>query len=268
MRSRQQARSAEQALRTRLALAQQALAELTARRRGKRRPVDLASLEQAAAAILAQYRVADVLRVTCSAVVQERHVRAYRDRPATVRHTCVLHVTSEIDPCALEAAIAQLGWRVYVTNQPADQLSLNQAVLAYREEYMVERSLGRLKGQPLALRPMYLEREDHATGLVRLLSIALRSLTLLEFVARRRLAADGTTLAGVYAGQPTRTTARPTAERLLAAFRDVTLTVVELAGRVVRHITPLTTLQQRILALLDCTPEIYMRLVGDSAEPP
>ena len=67
----------------------------------------------------------------------------------------------------------------------------------------MERSLGRLKGQPLSLRPMYLERDDHATGLVRLLSVGLRVVTLLESVARRHLAEEGKSVAGLYAGQPT-----------------------------------------------------------------
>ena len=31
----------------------------------------------------------------------------------------------------VEAAVRQLGWRVYSTTQPADQLPLAQAVLAY-----------------------------------------------------------------------------------------------------------------------------------------
>jgi transposase len=48
-----------------------------------------------------------------------------------------------------------LGWRIYVTNQPSEQFSLEQAVLVYRSEYLVERSLGRLKGRPLSLTPMY-----------------------------------------------------------------------------------------------------------------
>ena len=229
---------------------------------------DLAALEQAAAAILAHYRVTEVVRVVCHEDVHARPVRAYRDRPTTVRRTVTLHVTTECDPVALEAAIAQLGWRVYVTNQPVEQLSLPQAVLAYREEYLVERSLGRLKGQPLSLRPMYLARADHATGLVRLLTIALRVLTLVEFEVRRQLAAAGTALAGLYAGQPTRATARPTAERLLASFREVTLTRIDLPSPVMRHLTPLTALQQRILDLLNYPPTIYTRLAGDSLEPP
>src|SRR6516164_7619015 len=109
------------------------------------------------------------------------------------------------------------------TNQSVESLSLEQAVLAYRHEYQVERSWGRLKGRPLSLTPMYVQRDDHATRLIRLLSIALRVLTLLEFVGRRQLAAEGVKLAGLYAGNPKRETDRPTAERLLEAFQDITL---------------------------------------------
>jgi transposase len=268
VRSHQQATTAQAALRRRLAQARQEISELTMSRPGKRRLSDLVALEQAARAILARYRVADLLRVCCREEVHERAVRAYRDRPATIRRSVSLSVSTELDEVAVEETNAQVGWRIYVTNQPADQVSLTQAVLAYREEYLVERSLGRLKGQPLSLRPMYLAREDHATGLVRLLSLGLRVLTLLEFGARRELARTGGVVAGLYAGQPSRTTARPTAERLLASFRDLTLTVIDLPGQILCHLTSLTALQQRVLELLDCAPTIYTRLTHDSLEPP
>jgi transposase len=49
---------------------------------------------------------------------------------------------------------------------------------------------------------MYVERDDHATGLVQLLSIALQVLTLMEFVVRRQLAQEGASLAGLYVGNP------------------------------------------------------------------
>jgi hypothetical protein len=110
--------------------------------------------------------------------------------------------------------------------------------------------LGRLKGRPLSLTPMYVQRDDHATGLIRLLSIAIRVLTLLEFVGRRQLATEGAQLAGLYAGNTKRDTARPTAERLLEAFREITLTIVEGAQQTYRHLTALRPLQQRILEIL------------------
>ena len=162
----------------------------------------------------------------------------------------------------LTAAVGRLGWRVYGTNQPREQLSLEQAVLAYRSEYLVERSLGRLKGRPLSLTPMYVQRDDHATGLIRLLSIALRVLTLLEFVGRRHLALEKGKMAGLYAGNPKRETARPTAERLLEAFQDITLTVIELPQQTIRHVTPLSPVQLRILEILGFSSEVYTKLGG------
>lgn len=128
--------------------------------------------------------------------------------------------------------------------------------------------MGRLKGRPLSLTPMYVQRDDHATGLVRLLSIALRVLTLLEFIGRRQLAAEGTKLAGLYAGNPQRTTDRPTAERLLEAFEDITLTIIKGAQQTARYVTALSPLQQRILELLGFSAVLYTRLCTDSAEPP
>ena len=125
-------------------------------------------------------------------------MRAYQDRPARVEEDRHATVEVRVGEATLEAAVRRLGWRVYGTNQPAEQLSLEQAVLAYRSAYLVERSLGRLKGRPLSLTPMYVQRDDHATGLIRLLSIALRVLTLLEFVGRRQLAAEGSQLAGLW----------------------------------------------------------------------
>jgi hypothetical protein len=114
---------------------------------------------------------------------------------------------------------------------------------------------------------MYVQRDDHATGLIRLLSIALRVLTLLEFVVRRQLTAEGATLSGLYAGNPNRETARPTAERLLEAFREITLTVVEGVHCVYRHLTALSPLQERILELLGFSSRVYTRLCTVSHEP-
>jgi transposase len=162
--------------------------------------------------------------------------------------------------------VRRLGWRLYSTNQPAQQLSLEHAVLAYRSEYLVERSLGRLKGRPLSLTPMYVQRDDHATGLIRLLSIALRVLTLVEFVVRRQLVAEAATLAGLYAGNSKRETARPTAERLLEAFREITLKVIESVHQVYRYLTALSPLQERILELLGFSSRVYRRLCTVSHE--
>jgi len=268
VRSLKQAKRAEKALRARLAKAQAALAALNKRGRGRKRFREVEELRQAAEAIVARYRVQGLLRLGYQEIVHERPIRRYRGRPATVRIEREVQVTVEVDAAALEEAVRRLGWRVYATNAPQEQLSLEQAVLAYRSEYIIERAFGRLKGKPLSLTPMYLQRDDHATGLIRLLSIGLRVLTLVEFVVRRSLAAEGSRLVGLYAGNPKRATARPTAELLLEAFKEITLTIIHGAGRTHRHLTPLTEVQQRILKLLGFPPTIYTTLCVDSSKPP
>jgi transposase len=267
-RSRQLAQAGERGLWARLTRAQAAVAALTTRRQGKPRLTQLPALQAAVAAILRRYRVEGLLDGGDEACGQERSVRRYRDRPAQVRSEREGQVDTRVDQEAVATAVRRLGWRVYATTQPADQLSLAQAVLAYRNEYLIERDMGRLKGRPLSLTPMSLERDDHATGLIRLLSIGLRVLTLLEFVVRRRLAAEQSTLAGLYAGNPKRATAHPTAERVLESFEGLTLTVIQ-EGRCRRyHLTPLSSLQQRILVLLDFPVDIYTRLCADLHKPP
>ena len=113
-----------------------------------------------------------------------------------------------------------------------------------------------------------MDSDERIKGLIRLLTIGLRTLTLCEFVVRRRLAAEQTTLAGLYQDSPKHATARPTAERLLEAFKDLTLTTIHLGSQIHRHLTPLSALQQRILTLLDFSADVYTRLSATSQNPP
>ena len=254
--------------RARLAKAQAAVIALNTRGRGQRRYADPSALREAVEAILARDRVHGRWHVRDTAQLWEQPLRRYGGRDATVRLERDVSVTASLDEEAMATAVRQLGWRVYVTTQLLEQLSLQEAVLAYRNEYLVERAMGRLKGRPLSLTPMYLERDDHATGLIRLLSIGLRVLTRLEFGVRRRLDRAKTTLAGLSVGNPLRATAHPTAERLLEAFPGLTLTILREGRRRRYHLTPLSRVQRRILTLLDFSVDIYTRLCPDSYKPP
>lgn len=262
------AKAAEAGLNGRLQKAQAALQDLTQRRQGKPVFTEVETLRQAAQAVLQRYNLEGLLRFRITQRVQERPLRKYAGRPAQTRLQPQLSLSVQRDATAIQKTVRRLGWRVYGTNCPQSQLALEQALLAYREEYLVEHCFGRLKGKPLSLTPMYLADERHATGLTRLLSIGLRLLTLLEHGVRSQLAKSGEKLRGLYAGNPTRATERPTTEALLRAFKNIYLNFVTVAGQTYHHLTPLSKSQRNILRLLDLPISTYTRLDAESENPP
>jgi transposase len=64
-------------------------------------------------------------------------------------------------------------------------LALVAVIMVYRGQYLIERCFGRFKGQALSLEPLFLQTERRVEGLIRLLSLVLRLLILVEFVVRR-----------------------------------------------------------------------------------
>ena len=234
--------------------------------RGKRQIQEETALRQAADAILKAYDVKDFLTYTFER--QEKHQTRYigrgrgnTQRPkreiVTVRYQ-VLAVVRQED--AIAAHQKTLGWRAYVSDAPPDQLTLEQAVLAYRDEWIIERSFHRLKGVPLSLDPLFVRNDDQVVGITNLLSIAVRMLTLIEFVVRRKLQQNQEKLTGLIENNPNKGIDNPTTERLLKAFDQINLTIVHLPDRSLRHVTPLSVLQCRILDLLGLSPAIYTRL--------
>jgi transposase len=221
-----------------------------------------AELNQRAQAILTRYDVADYLEVHYTEQVerQTRYIGGGRPGPNRPTRTIETH-TWTVKSKRRRAAINQFnrlaGWRVYVTNAPVRRLSLAGAVNCYRQEWQPEHGFHRLKGGLLAITPLFLKDDNRIRGLLVLLGIALRALTLTEFVVRRGLATTGETLKGLYAGNPNRATDQPTAERLLKAFDDLTLYRHERAAQVWYQVTELSSLQRRILQLMQVPESVY-----------
>jgi transposase len=265
VRSQAYAQAQEAALERRLAKAEAALRDLTARKQGKKQLFH-AELVRVAEAIVARDGVEGLLRYTVQARMTTRQLRAYRDRP-TRRET---EVDFAIDVCRDEARIEEkkreMGWQVYGTNAPA--LALPPVVWAYRGQYRIEDDWSRLKGRSLGLTPVYLQDEERIQGLVYLLSLALRVLTLVEWVVRERLCQERARLQGIYAGQPGRKTDRPSAELLLGVLKTISISVVEVNGRIHALLSPLTEVQKRLLELWDLPPDLYENVARGFPEPP
>lgn len=257
-------KAAESSLLQRLEKAEKAIGELMVRKQGKPRLTSRVQVEEQVQSILSSLRVEGLLEVSIQEAVAQQPVRAYRGKLSSARQIWSFQVQVVRNQQAIERARKLLGWRVYATNQPTTALALAGAVEAYRDEYLVERNFGRLKGHPLSLGPLYVQRDDHRVGLIRLLTIALRVVTVLEGVVRHALAEQHQEIAGLFAGNPKRRTAQPTTERLLEAFNEITLTIVSSPSFVQRHLPPLSALQQQILALCGLSPAVYTRLTDDS----
>jgi transposase len=240
--------------------------------RGHRRYREPAALEQTIAKVLARYDVTGLLQVTWSQVteVHTHYIGRGRGGPnrETRTETIVRYAITQVERDA--AAIAQhqqlLGWRILVTNLPVARLTLPQTILHYRQGWCLERDFHLLKDVPIGISPLYVRRDDQILGLTRLLTLALRLLTLLEIQTRRGLAQESATLAGLYPGQPTRITDHPTGVRLLKAVAqtEITLTQVDVHGETSWHITPLPVWIERVLGYLGLSPALYTNLADNS----
>jgi transposase len=234
--------------------------------RGKRQIQDETELVEAAEAILKAQDVEGLLSYTFERQEKRRTKYVGRGRSGPERPQQEI-VTVRYQMTAItrqEQAIATLqktfGWRAYVTNAPAEQLTLEQAVLTYRDEWLIERGFHRLKGVPLSLSPLFVKRDDQVVGLTNLLSLAVRFLTLIEFVARRKLKQNQEKLVGLIDNNPKKGIDNPTTERLLKMFDNITLTIIQLPGQTIRHLPALTAVQTRILELLGLSAGVYTRL--------
>jgi len=106
----------------------------------------------------------------------------------------------------------------------AEALSAADAVLSYRHEYRSARIFNRLKSR-VQIAPLFVTRDDHIEGRTYLLTWGVRVLAGLECVLRQSLQNAHTHLAGLHPENGKKLTDTPTAERVLKAFPDVSLTI-------------------------------------------
>jgi transposase len=245
--------------------AQSELAQLNEHKQGKK-CLDAEQTAQACAQIVKRRGVEGIINGRIETQVKEREVRAWRDRPARTEREHLHEVKVELDQQSLLKRRQQLGWSFYATNHNRNQLPLERAILVYRGQHTIEQGFGRFKGRVLGLLPLFLKIDLHVAGLIHLLVIGLRLLCLVQYVVRCKLAEaeveSERQIKGLYAGQASRATTRPTTESMLDAFEGINLMIGKNEkGQTVAWLAPLKELQKQILDLLGFTQEIYLRLV-------
>ena len=255
-------------LATRLSHAETQLAALTPPRgRGKRQITDEATLLEAIDLVLTEHRVDGLLSVTWEKQVEQKTQYVGRGRGSASREKRVIrsiryHITHIIRQEDHLAELSQrFGWKAFVTNAGQTRLSLRDAVLCYRNEYRVERIFNRLKSR-VHIAPLFVKLNEQIEGLTYLLTLGVRVLTVTEFVLRRSLEKDQARLPGLHPENKHKMTDKPTAERILKAFADISLTIIKNAAgeEILRRLTPLSALQEDILQRLGFGASLYGQL--------
>jgi transposase len=234
---------------------------------GKRQITDEATLLGAIARVLTAQRVDGLLRVTWDKQVEQTTQYVGRGRGSVHREKRVIqrtryHITQITRQEDIIAAHSQrLGWKAFVTNAGHTRLSLQEAVLCYRNEYRVERIFNRLKSR-VHIAPLFVKRNEQIEGLTYLLTLGVRVLTVTEFVLRRSLETAQASLLGLHPENKQKRTDKPTAERILQAFSAISLTIIKnVAGEdILRRLTPLSGLQEEILQRLGLGVTLYRQL--------
>ncbi|MFZ4851050.1 MAG: IS1634 family transposase [Caldilinea sp.] len=238
--------------------------------RGKRQHTTEDSLVTAFQQALSRHKVEGLLTITYQKEEESNVQWVGRGGPnrETKTVTKVRYVITDVqrNQQAIRAQQDLLGWRILVTNLAEKQMSFSQTVCHYRNAPIMENTFHLLKGRPLGISPLYVRNDDQIRGLTRLLTLALRILTLIQAQIRQSLQRTGETLHGLYDGQPKRTTNQPTTSRMLkaVAHQEVTLTKVVVGQQVQWHLTPVPDLILNILRHLGLSPAAYMKLVDNS----
>ena len=225
--SLKQAAAQEKALTVRLEKAEKAIADLNLRGRGRKGMAEN-ELSAKVNTILERYGVVELLSIETTSEAKTVHKRAYGLRANEAVTTTTFTVRTSRNVTAYANTVRNLGWKVFACNDL--ELGLTEAVLAYRNEYIIERGFNRFRGKMLGITPLFLSSTTRIKGLIRLLSIALRVLCLTEFTVRKALQEQDAKLDNIYAGNPKRATAKPTTEMMLRAFCGLNLIIINLNG--------------------------------------
>ena len=210
--------------------------------------------------ILAAYRIDGVIDVEYVENIIETPKRKYGGKPDRVERSVIIQVKPSVDIQALQNVQQLLGWRVYVTNKPVQDLSIEDVVMTYRDQYIIEHQFHRLKGKALSLAPIFIQRDDRIDGLVKFLTIAMRPLIIIEKKIRDSIKKRGEGLSGLFEYNPTKIVINPKTERILEFFEGVYLSITTFGEQVFYTVTGMSRKHREILGLMEIDLNIYAHM--------
>ncbi len=209
-----------------------------------------AKVAEAVDAILAEYKVADWIRVEVTERTTEKYRQEKRGRPGketryVKEENTRFDLTHQVDLDRLTAEAQCDGIFPLITNESS--MSELDLLLSYKQQPAIERRFEQMKTD-FVVAPVYLKETSRIQALLCVYFLALLVESLLERELRRAMAREGIEALPLY--PEGRACRRPTARKVIDLFEDVQRHELSTGrGSAVVFTTKLSRLQRRILRL-------------------
>ena len=207
---------------------EQSLKALTVVKQGKTPFKTEQELQQKMNDMLHKSKTSAFFDVAIQTTTQQTLVRKYGNKPQEIRLKHSFELTIKRNLQTIEDHKHILGWRVYATNAPLEALKTQNVIETYKDEYKVEYRFNQLHNKTAPLMPIYLQKDDRIKALVRLLMIAIKIQSIIQFKAREALKKTQSQVNELFPSNPGRKTNLPTAEMILKAFLNISLVIIVL----------------------------------------
>lgn len=164
-------------------------------------------------------------------------------------------VKLQFDQAAFDKELSRCGYYPLITNKPEDALSIEEAMMAHKNQYKCEH-LNRRAKSSLNIEPIYLQTPDRIEAMLFLFKIALQMVVLIERTARANIEKRDR---GLDNFMPNKKDVRnPSTEYMLAEFQYIVSGKVPIpGGEVSGFVSELNPLQKNIMHILEVPLEYY-----------
>lgn len=221
-----------------------------------------AAIKKRCDAILKKYHTTDFLQYTIDNNPVTTYKNKEKGRPAKGKIPEQVAIVTDnfsirlvFNQTEFEEELAQCGFYPLITNKTKETLSIEEAMLAHKNQYKCEHINRRAKSS-LNIEPIYLQTPERIEAMLFLFKIALQLVVLIERTARDNIEkADK----GLDNFMPNKKDVRnPSTEYMLAEFEFVVSGKVPMpGGEVAGFVSELNPLQKNILDILEIPVECY-----------
>ena len=211
------------------------------------------AIDKACLAILKRYQTADFFQYRIrndpiTSYKNEKPGRPGKNAKKVAVTTDCFSVSVDFNEQAFDEALYHCGYYPLITNKPENELSIESAMLAHKNQYKCEH-LNRRAKSGFNIEPIYLHTPDRIEAFLFLFKIALQLLVLIERACRKGIEERDKGLDNFMSNR--KDVRNPRAENLLAAFEYVVSGEAVLPnGESYGFVSELTELQKDILSLL------------------